>query len=168
MKVFISYSIDDTDLLHQIIEAIRVCGDEVRCWDKSREPGREVWPSIFEWIDECDIVIAIITDKTAKRGISVGNEIGHAIAKGKPILPLVGPDVNPGELGCLTNVVFQRIERGNAGPAILAVQRTLASYKERAFMEKLALFGAIAGGIALAFAVQEPVSQQRPKRQPTT
>jgi len=168
MKVFISYSIDDSDLLHQLIDAIRVCGDEVRCWDKSREPGREVWPSIFGWIDECDIVIAIITDKTVKRGLSVGNEIGHATAKGKPILPLVGPDVGPGDLGCLGSVVFQRIERGNAGEAILAVQRTLASYKERAFMENLAMFGAIAGAIALAIATQEPVPKRRHRRRPTT
>jgi hypothetical protein len=82
MKIFISYSTDDIRLVHKI--ATSLCSySEVYYWAKDYIPGEEVWPTIFSWIDNSDLVIAVITDKTVSRAMSVGQEIGRAKTKNK-------------------------------------------------------------------------------------
>lgn len=103
MKVFISYSTEDLSLVRQIADEIRAHA-EVFYWDETRTPGEHAWNQIFAWIDQSDAVVAVITDKTVSRGISVGQEIGHAKAKQKTILPIVASDVPVTELDRATNV----------------------------------------------------------------
>jgi hypothetical protein len=129
MKVFISYSVADVDLVKQVLDAIRAGGDEPRCWETSRAPGQEVWPSIFEWIDSSDLVLAIITDKTVARAMAVGQEVGHARAKGKHIVPLVTSDVKPEDLGCLSNLIFQPVSRDNTKDTLAAVETVIKKRK---------------------------------------
>ena len=77
MRLFISYSTGDLEIVDQIADALRPHA-EVFYWDKDKEPGKDTWQTIFRWIDSADLVIAVITDKTVARAMSVGQEIGHA------------------------------------------------------------------------------------------
>lgn len=129
MNVFISYSVADVDLLRRVAQVIAAGGDKPLCWDTSKTPGHEVWPSIFGWIDASDLAIVIITDQTVARAMSVGQEVGHARAKGKPIVPLVAAGVRPEDLGCLNGVIYQPISRENTSDALAAVQRVLDGMK---------------------------------------
>ena len=130
MKVFISYSTDDISLVKQIADQIRPYA-EVFYWDKSQEPGKHAWNQIFGWIDDCDAVVTVITDKTVARGLSVGQEVGHAKARQKIIFPLVAQDVPATELGCLHEVTYLRIERNNPIPAMQAVAQSVAKVAEQ-------------------------------------
>jgi len=124
MRLFISYSTGDLEIVNQIVEYLRP-NAEVLYWDKDKEPGKEVWPTIFGWIDSVDTVIAIITDKTVGRAMAVGNEIGHARAKGKKIVPLVADNVPSTELGCLNGITYVPFSRENLQTAMHDVARSV-------------------------------------------
>jgi hypothetical protein len=145
VKVFISYSVADTDLLRQVIGAVRAGGDEVFCWETSRVPGNGAWASIFQWIDQADLVVVIITDQTVSRAMSVGQEVGRALAKSKPVLPLVAAGVRSSDLGCLNGVIYQPISRENTSAALAAVQRVIEGMKLKKAEEKKQLL--VVGGI---------------------
>lgn len=145
MKVFISYSVADTDLLRQVVAAVRAGGDEAFCWDTSRVPGHGAWASIFQWIDLADLVIVIITDQTVSRAMSVGQEVGRALAKSKPIVPLVAAGVQPGDLGCLSGVIYQPISREDTSAALRAVQRVIEGMKLKKAEEQRQLL--VLGGV---------------------
>ncbi|MDA8161648.1 MAG: toll/interleukin-1 receptor domain-containing protein [Desulfobacteraceae bacterium] len=98
MKVFISYSTPDLGLVYKIAQHVAPHG-EVFFWDKDKNPGTESWSTIFSWLDQSDLVLAVITERTLSRAMAVGQEIGRAKAKEKLIVPLVGPDVQAADLG---------------------------------------------------------------------
>jgi hypothetical protein len=113
MNIFISYSTGDLKLVRKLAEGLELYAD-VFYWDKNKEPGEEVWPKIFEWIDKADKVIAVITDKTVSRGLAVGQEIGRAKAKGKIIIPLVLNTVDSSELGFLSGITYVPFSENNS------------------------------------------------------
>lgn len=149
MKVFVSYSVADVDLLRQVVGTIRAGGDEALCWDTSKVPGQEVWQSIFAWIDSADLVVVIITDQTVSRAMSVGQEVGRARAKGKPIVPLVSADVKPSDLGCLNGVIYQPISREQTQRALAGVARVIEGMKLKKAEEQKQLL--VLGGIVGLF-----------------
>ena len=55
MKVFISYSVHDTQFVRQITDQLKNIADEVFWWEDSKD-RRDVWKSIFGWIDQSDLV----------------------------------------------------------------------------------------------------------------
>jgi hypothetical protein len=124
MRIFISYSVKDTGLVEALANQLRKDA-EVHYWSDSKEPGKEAWATIFGWIESADLVIAIISDETVKRGMSVGQEIGHAKANGKEILPMVAEAVPDGELGCLGGITYQKFSPTNPLPAISAIMRVI-------------------------------------------
>jgi hypothetical protein len=150
MKFFISYSTDDLSLVHLIAKYLK-SHVEVHYWDKSKVPGQEAWPTIFNWIDQSDLVLAVISDKTVSRAMSVGQEIGHAKAKAKTIIPLVAPGVSSSELGCLSEITYQPIDPNNPGPALKNIERYLLERKHEIEKQQiLLLIGGILGFLWLA------------------
>lgn len=104
MNVFFSYSTEDTAVVKLLAAALHSQPnvDEVHWWDGSNVPGEELWKSIFRWIDDSTIVIAVITGNTLERAMSVGNEVGYAKAKKKRIVAFVAPEIENANLGCLS------------------------------------------------------------------
>lgn len=146
MKVFISYSTTDLSLVHSIAQHIQPHA-QVFYWDKDKLPGAESWPAIFGWIDQADMVLVLITDNTVVRAMSVGQEVGHAKAKKKMVVPLVAPGVLDDELGCLKGIVYQRFDPSNPVPALQQVRGLVASRGKKIEEEqKTALW--VIGGIA--------------------
>jgi hypothetical protein len=133
MKIFISYSADDLNTVHKLAGQIKQLPEvsEVHYWDKSKKPGEDAWNSIFRWIDSSDVVIAVISDKTVDRGLSVGMEIGHAKKSGKKIIPLVADDVSGASLGCLSGLTYEKISKDNPVPTVDRLKNILGlSVKE--------------------------------------
>jgi hypothetical protein len=126
LKVFISYSTGDNDIVNQLVCQIKpYC--QVFFWDQDKALGEPAWGQIFNWIDQSDLVIALVTDKTVSRGISVGQEIGRAVTKRKLVIPLIARDVPEAELGCLKGVAHQRIDLNDPGLAIQKVENRIAA-----------------------------------------
>ena len=116
----LTYSTGDLDIVNQIADSLRPHA-EVFYWDKDKEPGKVAWETIFSWIDDADLILAVTTDQTVKRSISVGQEIGRAVTKGKLVVPLVSADVPVSELGCLSGATYQPISRENIGEIVPVV-----------------------------------------------
>lgn len=147
MKIFISYSTSDLNLVNKIADQIRPFA-EVFFWDKSKMPGEEVWPTIFSWIDNADLVMAIITGNTLSRAMAVGQEIGRAKAKGKHIVPLVSREVPSTELGFLSGITYQPVDPYNSDHAMQDI-KSLVMGKKKKIEDDQTLFAV--GGIALLF-----------------
>ena len=117
MRLFISYSTSDLEMVKKIADALSFHA-EVFYWAKDKEPGKAAWQKIFGWIDSADIVIALITDKTLSRAMSVGQEIGRAKTKRKIIIPLVARGIPESDLGCLAGITHLRLSNNTVGEAI--------------------------------------------------
>lgn len=120
MRVFISYSGKDLDLVEQLADALDEVA-EVDYWDQSRYLGEPDWDQIFEWIDEAHLVVVLITDKTVRRAMAVGQEVGHARALGKAIIPVVAKGVKSTDLGCLGGIAYQMFDKDDFEDAIQLV-----------------------------------------------
>lgn len=119
-EVFVSYSNGDRDDVLKAVHHLEVhFGDKCDfCyWDKSRVPGEEDWECIFNMIEESNVVLPfLIRNREGTRinaiesSLSVGNEIGYAIAKKKRIIPVVrvaeGDRSRLGAIGRYISVTF--------------------------------------------------------------
>jgi len=123
MNIFISYSAKDTEFVRRIADGIRAEHVIVNWWDESKKLGQNSWQQIFGWIDEADLVLAIVTGNVLHRGLAVGNEIGYARAKGTTIIPLVTDEKDRFDLGCLTGTVDQFIDENDPQSGINAIKR---------------------------------------------
>lgn len=146
MKVFISYGMHDRSLVRELESRLGRYA-ELLYWDKSKEPGKDVWPTIFKWIKQSGIVIPIITGQTVERAMAVAQEVGHAKALGKMIIPLVENTIPPSELGFLAGVTYIPVDVRDHAPALQAVERTIATLK---LSKEDAIFAAVLIGITLA------------------
>ena len=126
--MLISYSTSDLSIVHELANRIKPFA-EVYYWARNNLPGQEAWPTIFNWIDNSDLVITLITDNTVRRAMAVGQELGRAKTKGKTIIPIVSSRVPTSELGFLAGVTYQPIEVTNPQPAIDQVSRIVHAYK---------------------------------------
>lgn len=130
MRVFISYSTRDLDVVQKVKEAIEsLC--EVRYWDKDKSLGAEAWPTIFKWIDFSDLVVVIITGSTVSRAMAVGQEIGRAKAREKLIIPFIDNQVPKTELGYLEGVTYEPFSPENLDSAILKVRNSIEAHKQK-------------------------------------
>lgn len=149
MNIFISYSTEDLGLVEQIANYIRPHAS-VYYWHESKVPGQEAWKTIFSWIEQSDLILTVITDKTVSRAMAVGNEIGHAKAKNKIVIPLVAPDIPSTELGCLSGITYQSIDRENVEPALNVIRSEIISQKKKK-EDQQALFWIVMGAVGLLF-----------------
>lgn len=147
MRIFISYSTGDLNLVREIATALKSEAG-VFYWDKDKVPGEDAWQTIFQWIDLSDIVIAVITDKTVSRAMSVGQEIGRAKTKNKTIIPLVGQNVSVDDLGCLRGVTYQRISERSLVSSLQRIQQFIVTRKRQQSDQAKALL--IVSGLLLA------------------
>jgi len=124
MKVFISYSTHDTELVKEVADSVK-SKTELFYWEEAHRPGDEAWPRIFSWIDESDLVLVVITDSTLKRAFSVGQEVGHARKAGKRIIPLVSSEVDLKDLGFLSGITFIPLDVRDPAKGIESLQKEL-------------------------------------------
>lgn len=171
MKIFISYSAKDTHRVRVIADKLKSdSGAEVHWWEDSQRPGKVAWGQIFQWIEDADLVIVVISGSVLRRALAVGNEIGCAKAKGKVIIPLVwespslwaklfrkfGARVGIGtdDLGCIGDLVHIRIneKKPEDGFKKLAEElRRIAVQKNDETREAiLALLAVVAVGVLAA------------------
>jgi hypothetical protein len=131
MKIFVSYSVADTELVRFITGELKSTFEKVMWWEESKEPGADSWKIIEGWISSSDLIVVILTGETLKRSMAVGNEVGISKAKGKTIIPLVAPEVPTSELGCLSGITYIRIDKADPVGAIEAVKKQAQIIEQR-------------------------------------
>ena len=148
MKVFISYSVGDTETVRNLASKIEGLA-QVFYWEKSQEPGSQVWPKIFKWIDEADIVLVVISDQTIRRAFAVGQEVGHARKANKRIIPMVAKGVANTELGFLSGITYIPFDGAQPHEALAILMREIAMHQiKQADGEQKVL---VLAGLALLF-----------------
>lgn len=146
MKIFISYGNADLKLVKFIGQHLSKHAD-IYYWDKNKELGAAAWQTIFQWIDNSDLVLALITGETLQRAMAVGQEIGRAKAKNKTIIPLITTDVPQGQLGMLEGITYQRITNENFVSELKNIERRVIAQKVMMKNSSDTLW--LMGGIAL-------------------
>jgi len=130
MNVFVSYGMHDLGLVQNLARVIGKYA-KVFYWSKDKEPGKDVWPTIFGWIQQSSVVIPVITGRTVARAMAVAQEVGHARALGKAIIPLVEKTVPSSELGFLTGVTYVPVDPNEPAPALQAIEQVIAKLKSK-------------------------------------
>lgn len=138
VNIFVSYSIEDEAMAQKVSDYLSNAA-HVKFWNRSKEPGAEAWPTIFSWIDNADVVLAIVTGNTVKRAMSVAQEIGRAKAKNKLIIPLVGDGVAASDLGCLCGVTFETVNQETMGGALERIHTKIMKIGDAKVAEMLRL-----------------------------
>jgi|ERR1035437_8544237 hypothetical protein len=117
MRIFISYSSPDSNIVSVLADQLKLYG-EVYYWDKDNAPEESAWEQIFSWIDNSDIVLVLVTDASIARAMSVGREVGRAKSGNKFIVPIVSSSVSKKGLGFLSDITYQVIDIINPAPAL--------------------------------------------------
>lgn len=145
MKIFISYSTQDINLVQLFANSLSSFG-EVKFWAKDKVLGNEAWETIFSWIDDADVVLVLVTGNTVFRAMSVGQEVGRAKSKNRIIIPIVEKSVPSAELGFLSGITYQQIDLYNPFPAMNSIAQTVQQLSaEKTRKQNVALTFAVIG-----------------------
>lgn len=100
-------------------------------WDKDKLPGDGDWNSIFSWINNCPIVLVIVSKSVIEKGLSVGQEVGYARKAGKVIIPFISKNVKRDQLGCLKDLTAIHYDETNPQTAIKELETAIQKQKEK-------------------------------------
>src|SRR5437870_4936603 len=88
MKLFISYSRDDKQYVHELAEAFKEETQHDVWLDRRLVGADRWWDTILDEIERCECFIVILTPRCVT-SIFCNAELGYALDLGKPILPLL-------------------------------------------------------------------------------
>lgn len=128
MKVFISYSGADTNLVAQIASELKMFVEPLY-WQKDKLPGAEDWAQIFNWINESSIVLVVLSKSVVERGLAVGQEIGFAKKSGKIIIPFASKDIVISDYGFLKGLTAIHFDETDHGKALSELRSAISEHK---------------------------------------
>lgn len=99
-KVFISHSTRDRGLVIALARLFSKLGVEVFVADWNLTPGERIDKRVFREIEDADCVVVLLT-KNGMRSNWVQQEIGFALQKRRPLIPLVEKGTDRRELAFL-------------------------------------------------------------------
>lgn len=115
MKVFISHSLEDRNIVSTLKSNLALANIQAYIAEEDYQPGTDIWEKVKRNIDDSNVVIAILT-RDGSRYSYVNQEIGYASSKpDKQIIPIVEDDVKPvGALEGMEYIRFNRLSPLNA------------------------------------------------------
>jgi len=96
-NIFISYSHEDLNSAQKIVDALAEHNLDTWIDWKSIPKGEDWWEHIQNGIQEANVFLFIVSPDSASSDVC-NDEINHAVANGKRILPVVIRDVRPGDI----------------------------------------------------------------------
>jgi len=92
-RVFVSYSHDDAEWVRDFAEALKT--QDVAVWldEWQIPPGESMRDALEEGLRESDAIVAVLSARNATRP-TVLFELGVALGLGKPLIPVVSPDLS--------------------------------------------------------------------------
>lgn len=158
-KVFLSHSAIDADWVTRIAALVRELGVVPYLFEDDKQPGRSVGEKLANVIGECDAFIAVIT--VAGGGSTYLNqEVGVAIGRGIPVIPVVERGYPPDKLAFLEGIEYVPVDFADQAQAVSdlagVIHRQVAAHAEaerKAAMDKL-LLGVVIVLVGLALLSQ--------------
>lgn len=108
-KVFLSHSHLDRPLVEGIKSQIEAIGISVYLYEEDSQPGQHLGEKLQGAIAASDALVVLLTSHSTASGY-VNQEVGYALGRNKPVLPLVAPGVDPGALAMLEGHEFLRMD----------------------------------------------------------
>ena len=146
MKAFISYStaLDQIIALRlQTLAAVYGITSYVPPATTRQIDARQLSPEVLVQLQASDVVLAIITHNPAASAVS---EMNWAVASGKLLVPIVGPDVSPGDYREFQPLF--RVDPSDPSEAERRIVQYLAE-KQQASSSRSALVALATLGVAL-------------------
>ncbi|MGB9760530.1 MAG: toll/interleukin-1 receptor domain-containing protein [Thermoproteota archaeon] len=128
VKVFISYSHKDFELAYQIWKILNEVNISCYLSELYPEPGVSLWKKIQKMIENADVVIVLYT-KNANYSPFVNQELGAAVSKGKPIIPIVEEGVEI--KGALSGLEYIKLDNQNPTNTLTQVIEALKNFIQK-------------------------------------
>lgn len=154
MKVFISHSMKDKDLLGNLKETLERHQIQILVAEHVVDMERSISDKIKAMIEVCDVGLVLLTKDGVASGF-VREEIGYLNAKGKPKLTIADKEAFKEYGGFLYGHDYIELEHDNTNVTIEKVKSSLITYwqKNQADKQRRESNAALAAIGLLAFAL---------------
>lgn len=116
-QIFISHSTTDAAWIEQIAALVSALGVRPYLFQNDQQPGRAVADKLQQAICDSDAFMAVVT---VGGGAStyLNQEIGFALGRGKPIIPIVELGVPSDQLAFLRDIEYVPVDFANQAEAL--------------------------------------------------
>lgn len=142
--VFISHSTRDRGLVIALANILTKFEIQVFVAEWYLTPGEPLDKKVFAHIDKAGCIVVLVTEHGV-RSSWVQQEVGYALKRGKPLIPLVEKDANPQDLAALQGREYIEYDPENPQEALTKASSYVKSLKlKKEDREKVLI---IVGGI---------------------
>lgn len=146
-RVFISHSTSDQGLVTDLANLLTKFGVEVFVAERYLAPGEPLDRQVFTQIDRSDCIAVLLT-QNGLRSNWVQQEVGFALGKNKPVIPVVEKGSNQKNLAALQITKYIEYDPVQPHQALLNASTYLNSVKLKKEEQQKNL---LIGGAILAF-----------------
>jgi nucleoside 2-deoxyribosyltransferase len=139
---FLSHSEKDQDLVGPLVDAARAMNVHLYVAERDPQPGVMLRDKVFAKIEECDVMIALLT-RDAAESPTVQQEIGSAVAHGKIVIPIFDEGIATEKFPMIAGIEYIKLSRTDTDETIQRIARRLGELSANKSAEKLALGFAI-------------------------
>lgn len=125
LRLFLSYSAEDKIIAGQIKTILEKFDVRVFLAHEDIQPTQEWEEEIIHNLNNCDVFLTLLTDNFLKSDWTC-QEVGIAISKQKPIIPL---KINIDPYGFIAKIQALRINKDNLGDSCLKIIEIIAKNK---------------------------------------
>jgi nucleoside 2-deoxyribosyltransferase len=150
--VFISHHSADcaiTDRVRRFTESI---GLQPYLFENHPEAGEQLASKLVEAIRSSQAFVVVLTKMGSTRA-SVQQEVGAAVALGKPIFALVEDGVDVASFAMIQGIEFIRLNVERAEESIESLQRSIAAYRRKELSRLIWVLVLVALALGVAWAV---------------
>jgi nucleoside 2-deoxyribosyltransferase len=119
-QVFISHASADEAIVRWLDAQVRAAGHRVWVAEWEPAPGGRLLDKVVQALRESDAYICLLT-QAGYDSVYVANEVGVAVASGKPVIALVDEAVTQQPLGMLAEIEQVRFSRDDLSACAAAV-----------------------------------------------
>lgn len=148
--VFLSHSVGERPLAERIRAHLGAIDIRVYLFERDSQPGRSVADKTQAAIRTSDAVVVLLTEAGAASHY-VNQEIGYALGQRKAVIPLVGPQVDAGDLAMLNGVEYLRLDAHDAQAAMMQLLGSLHHRRELKQRQDLVLVLAVIALLVLLY-----------------
>lgn len=128
--LFLSHNTADMDVVQEVRRRSEASGISIYMFENDAQAGTSIASKLTNAIRASDGLVAVLT-KTAAARPAIQQEIGAAVALGKPVFALVEEGVEVAALALLQGLEYIHLDVDRLGDAMLALQRSVTKHRER-------------------------------------
>ncbi len=129
IRIFLSHSSRDRQWIQSIRSQADAVGVDVYLFDEDLHPGENTALKLQRALEQCQALLVLITANSVLSPY-VNQEIGLALGRRMPVIPLVETTVTPDRLAMLQGVDYIPFDRDDVQAALTQLTRTLREIEQ--------------------------------------